>query len=136
MGVLTDYFAANAAELAKADERGVPEKVAKVDAKGFGVIPFGQLAKRLLGKGGGVEPGQPLLHGDGYEWFVQRIVPEMGAALAAMTAGEIAKHAGALAGTDDLQWSEELTIEVLARLRELAKKAKKGKRDLYLWCSV
>lgn len=136
MGVLTDYFAANEEELGGAGARGVPENVARVDAKGFGVIPFGQLAKRLLGKGDGVDPGEPLLHGDDFEWFVQRITPTMAAAVGTMTDADIASHAEALSGTDDLDWPEDLTRDLLARLRALAVDAKRKKRDLYLWCST
>lgn len=53
-----------------------------------------------------------------------------------MTDEGIAMHAKALAGTDDLDWSEELTREVLGQLRAIAAAAKQGKRELYLWCSV
>jgi HAMP domain-containing protein len=128
---LCEYFLASAAELKAVAESGSPdERLTKVDAKGFDVIAIEALAKRLRVKKA-VDEGEPIVHGEGFEWFAQRVTEPMQHALEKLSAKDIAGHAKALA--KEVDWSATEISKLLTTLSEMAVSAKKQRKSLYMW---
>lgn len=132
---LCDYFIASAAELETVGSEGVPKKLLRVDAKGFDMVPIEALAKRLKVKAA-VDPGEPIVHGDDFEWFAQRLTAPMLDALSGLDEASTSKHGKAIAGIPELGWSPEQAQKLLRELVVLAKAAKTKKKAMYMWVST
>jgi len=133
MGVLSDYFLATPDDLTTI-EGDIPKKWPRCEAKGFGVVPFEQLGKRL--KATAFEKGEPPAHGEEYEWVVMAVTETMVAALAALSDAGVKTHGAAMAKTEEVGWKEADGRAIVGELRELAKKAGKAKKRMYLWTST
>ncbi|MBX3185222.1 MAG: hypothetical protein KIT72_08165 [Polyangiaceae bacterium] len=133
---LCEYFLASEAELTSVAEEGAPsDGLIKVDAKGFDVVPVESLANRL-GLDDAVEAGEPTVHGEGFEWFAQRLTPEMVTALASLDEGALQEHARALIETPEVEWPEGDLIQLLKTLSEMAQRAQREGKALCMWVSV
>jgi hypothetical protein len=134
MGVLSDYFIAGADDLEAVGADGeLPEAWPRIDAKGFGIVPLEELAKRLKTKAA-LANGDPPVHGEDYEWVVMQLTPAFVKALAKLSKPDIAKLAPSMAKIEELGWPVKDTARVIEGLNGLAKKA--GKKNLYLWTST
>ncbi len=107
-----------------------------MDAKGFGLIPLGSLSEMLGAGKEGLEPGEPILSGDDYAWFVQKLTAPMVEALAALTDAALPKTSQAMAATEEVDWEPKEVEALLNGLRALALQSKKAKKAMYLWTST
>jgi hypothetical protein len=135
MGVLSDFFVASDAELAKVGDTGAAEGMKVLEAKGFGVVPFESLGKCMKVKKA-LEPGEPPAHGEAYEWVAMKATKAMVEALAALDDAALETHAAALAKTPELGWKPAEVAALLRPLRALAQQARASERGLYLWMST
>lgn len=130
MGVLSDYFVADPAELAQLDtDAGLPDSWPRIDAQGFGVVPIEALAKRLNVRA--LDAGPPLVHAPDFEWMIMALTPECAQALAGLSPDAICGHAAALAPMEELEWPTADVERVLTELVALAQKMGSGR--MYLW---
>lgn len=136
MGILSDYFVASKAELSTiAEDRALPESLKRIDAKGFGFMALDVWATMLEVEGKALEPGEPVVSGDDFEWFVQRLRKESVTAIATVTDADLKKHVKALSKNELVEVGPTLGA-LLAELRVLAQSAIASKRDMYLWTST
>lgn len=132
MGVLSDYFVADPAELAQLDTgAGLPEEWPRIDAKGFSVVPIEALAKRLGVRA--LDAGPPVVHAPDFEWLVMALTPECVQALDGLSPDAIRGHAAALAPMEELEWPTADVEHLLTELVALAQKTGSGR--MYLWMS-
>jgi len=132
MGVLVDYFAASGAELEGADLSAGPAAIGwpYVDCKGW-LDGLAALAAELTGRDAS-EFGEdiPITDDDPEaESMLARVRPEVAQALAGVTDDRLARYAG-----DELLDDEESERNV--QLRDLARSAVAGGRDVYCWSSL
>lgn len=133
---LCEYFVADSTELESVAAQGSPtDGLTVVDAKGFDMIPIEALAKRLTVHRA-VDEGEPIIHGNDFEWFAQRLTTPMLEALSGLAAGDLAAHAEALAQTPNLKWPADQLTKLLGALAEMARGAKASRKDLYMWVST
>jgi hypothetical protein len=132
MGILSDYFIASDSEIEAFDQR-VPDAWPTVEGKGFGLMPLRGLAKEL-----GVdalEDGEPKIHGESFEWFVQKLLPPFVVALAKLTPAEIEKHSVLLSKHESAKGMPAHAKRFLDGLVGLAKKAG-TKKSVYVYTST
>lgn len=133
MGVLIDFFAASGDELALFDPAGGPagNDWPYVDCKGWedGLLGLGGFVAELTGRDP-AEFGEDVLVTDAdAEHWLTRVPPQVTEAMAGVTDGRLAEHAD-----DELLDEHDATRNV--RLRDLARSALAGGRDLYCWLSL
>ncbi len=137
MGTLSDYFLATTAELNVVATTGaIPAAFAQVEAKGFDVVAINALSKLLAAGGEGVDPGDPIFHSEGYEWFVLKVTRRLVDALATMRDADITRKGAAVAAIAELGWPAKDGQSIVRQLRELAQKAHSTKKKMYLWSST
>ena len=132
---LCDYFVASSAELQTVRAEGVSAKLLKVEAKGFDMVPIAALAHRL-DVAHAVDPGKPFIHGEDFEWFVQRLTTPMLDALSGLDADAVAKHGSAVAKIPELEWRPKDVQALLRSLVTLANAAKKANKSMHMWVSA
>jgi hypothetical protein len=88
----------------------------------------------MLGTGA-VDDGEPIVHGDDFEWMVMGVSDDLAQAIAKLSDDDAKKHGVAIARIDELHWPATDGIKVLLEIRELAKHVKDGTR-LWVWVST
>jgi hypothetical protein len=131
---LTDFFLSTEKAVTKIGAKGVPDSLPRFQTKDFHVVQLERLGE-MLGSGGGVDDGEPIVHGDDFEWMVMGVSDPLVRAMASLSDDDAKKHGMAIARTDELHWPATDGIKVLLELRELAKHAKDGTR-LWVWVST
>lgn len=130
---LCDYLLANEDELASFAETG--DQLTRVDAKGFDILALEALAERL-GVKKATPPGQPEVHGEDFEWFLQSLTPSMVTALAGLEGADCEQHARALREADVSDWDQGDLARLLGDLRAMARRAQPESRRMFMWMST